>query len=166
MTTDEHVLVVDQDQRFAVDLVTILHSLGFGAAAARSAQDAIESAERCRPTLLLAHVDFEGELLGVRLANTIRTRFDSSVILMSSRTNGEVAAAMVAADPAGVLCKPFHCGQLKITLRLALGRRAAGRLAADAFDSRHAGAGRPELEAALRRIATEISRVGLSADFS
>ena len=115
--------------------------------------------------MLVAELDLGGTLGGVRLADTIRQRWGSPVVLMSTRTDPEAVSAIAAADSIGVLCKPFHFRQLEMTLGLALERRASVQRPSSTPDP----AGGPEpsraaLHAALRRIAAEVSRAGVIID--
>ena len=159
----DHVLIVDGDEQFALDIAGAVLSLGLSASSAGSGPEAIDVADRQRPTLVVADVDVGGELAGVGVADTIRRRWGSSIILMSTRTDRETVAAIAAADANGVLCKPFHWRQFEVTLRLALERRAARpdepTTAAPDLSS-YSNASKADLEIALRRIAAEISRIG------
>lgn len=160
-----HVLIVDGDEHFALDTASAVRVLGLTASSAASVTDALDSAERDHPAVLVAELDMEGELGGVRLANTVRQRWGSSVVLMSTRTDPEAVSAMAAADSIGVLCKPFHCRQLEMTLGLALERHAS--LQWPLSTPNPAGGphrSRAAMQAALRRIAAEVSRAGFVAD--
>ena len=158
----EHVLIVDGDERFASDMVSAVLDLGFTASLAGSAREAIEVADRSRPAVFVSDVDLGGELGGVHLAETVRSRWGSSVILMTTRTDQGTVAAIAAVDESDVLCKPFHGRQFEATLRVALERRA---YAAEEPQGGVPGRVGPELsrldaEVTLRRIATELSRAG------
>jgi DNA-binding NarL/FixJ family response regulator len=160
-----HVLVADGDEHFALDTAGAVRALGLSASSADSVTSAIDSAQRDRPALLVAELDLGGTLGGVHLADTIRRRWGSPVVLMSTRTDPEAVSAIAAADSIGVLCKPFHSRQLEITLGLALERRASVQQPSSTPDpAAGPGPSRAALQAALRRIAAEVSRAGVIID--
>ncbi len=156
-----HVLVVDGDEHFALDTASAVRVLGVSASSAASVTDALDSAEGDHPAVLVAELDMGGALGGVRLANAIRQRWGSSIVLMSTRTDPEAVSAMAAAHSTGVLCKPFHCRQLELTLGLALERHASVQWP---LATTNPGGGpepsRAAMRDALRRIAAEVSRTG------
>ena len=155
MRRPHHVLVADGDEHFALDTAGAVRALGLSASSADSVTSAIDSAQRDHPALLVAELDLGGTLGGVRLADTIRRRWGSSVVLMSARTDPEALSAIAAADSIGVLCKPFHFRQLELNLGLALERRASVQRPLSTLAAMHA---------ALRRIAAEVSRAGAIID--
>jgi DNA-binding NarL/FixJ family response regulator len=162
MHDHEHVLVVENDERFAVDMVGTVLELGFTASSAASASQAIELAQRSRPAVLVADLDLGGELGGVRLAETVTSRWGSAVILMTTRTDRETAAAIAEVESTDVLCRPFHWRQFEMTLRLALERRAraASTAAGPTLAVVPHETSRLEADLTLRRIAAELSRAG------
>ena len=160
-----HVLIADSDAQFVLDVAHGVRAWGLSASSAASPKSAIDSAERHRPALLVVELDLGGKLGGVRVADTIRRRWGSSVVLMSTRTDPEAVSAMAAADSIGVLCKPFHCGQLEMTVEFALERHGSVQRPSSTPDP----AGAPDastaaMHAALRRIAAEVVRAGVVID--
>ena len=159
-----HVLIADSDAQFVLDVAHGVRAWGLSASSAASIKSAIDSAERDHPALLVVELDLGGKLGGVRLADTIRERWGSSIVLMSARTDPEAVSAMAAADSIGVLCKPFHCGQLEMTVEFALERRASAQPLSTPDPAGGPDVSKAAMHAALRRIAAEISRAGVILD--
>lgn len=163
-TADQHhhVLIVEGDEQLASDTVEGVLSLGLSAHAAGTADDALELMERFHPALVIADVDIGGEMAGIHLARAIQSRWATPVVMVTARADRATVAAIAAAEPLAVLCKPFHWRQLEITLRVALERRARMGEGApgEPLRSSEGEVPRSDLEVALRRIATEVARVG------
>src|SRR5688572_19101363 len=98
-----HVLVADGDEHFALDTAGAVRALGLSASSADSVTGAMDSAQRDNPAVLVAELDLGGALGGIRLADTIRQRWGSPVVLMSPRTDPEAVSAIAAANSIGVL---------------------------------------------------------------
>lgn len=163
MSRPHHVLVADSDAQFVLDVAHGVHAWGLSASSAASVRSALDSAERKHPALLVVELDLGGKLGGVRLADTIRRRWGSSIVLMSTRADPEAVAAMAAADSIGVLCKPFHCGQLEMTVEFALERRTSLQRPSSTLEPEGTpDASKAAMHAALRRIAAEVARAGVS----
>jgi DNA-binding NarL/FixJ family response regulator len=160
----DRVLIVDGDGQLASDTASALVSLGLSASSIGSASEALDVAYRYRPTLLITDIDVGVELGGLRLADAIRKRWGASIIVMSPRTDLVTVRAIAIAAPAATLYKPFYWRQLELAVRVAIASRAARPASAHAGDVQRApDLTRANLEDALSRIATEISRVGFAA---
>jgi DNA-binding NarL/FixJ family response regulator len=104
------------------------------------------------------------ELGGLRLAAAIRKRWGASIIVMSPRTDLATVRAIATAAPDATLYKPFYWRQLELAVRVALAGRTVRAASTLAGDGHHGpDQTRANLEHALSRIATEISRVGFAS---
>jgi DNA-binding NarL/FixJ family response regulator len=160
----DRVLIVDGDGQLASDTATALVSLGLGASSIGSASEALDVAYRYRPTLLITDIDVGVELGGLRLADAIRKRWGASIIVMSPRTDLATVRAIATAAPDATLYKPFYWRQLELAVRVALAGRTVRTASTLAGDGHHGpDQTRANLEHALSRIATEISRVGFAS---
>jgi DNA-binding NarL/FixJ family response regulator len=164
-----HAIVADRDPRVRGLAREALNRLGLRVSFAESAADAMAIADGCRPDLLICDADLEQQNLGLHLAETFRTRWHTSVVFLTSRTEHDLLTA-VAASPAWVVCKPLQLQQLEITVRVILHRHAADARQVDDGDSvdgeAHPGdheavSRHRELERALRQIATLVLRSGV-----
>ena len=159
----ERVLIVDGDGHLGGDTASALLSLGLTVSSIASATEALDIAYRYRPTVVIVDIDIGGELGGLRLAEAIRRRWASAVIVMSPRTDAATIRAIAATAPTATLYKPFYWRQLELSVRLAIEMRDIVRSAPDVGDSVDGSdLRRVELEDALRRIANEVSRVGFA----
>jgi DNA-binding NarL/FixJ family response regulator len=160
----DRVLIVDSDGQLAGDTASALVSLGLGAFSIGSASDALDVAQRYRPTVLITDIDVGVENGGLRLADAIRKRWGVSIIVMSPRTDLATVRAIAIAAPDATLYKPFYWRQLELVVRVAIASRAARPASAQAGDvQRGPDVTRASLEDALSRIATEIARIGFAA---
>jgi DNA-binding NarL/FixJ family response regulator len=162
----DRVLIVDSDGQLAGDTASALVSLGLGAFSIGSASDALDVAQRYRPTVLITDIDVGVENGGLRLADAIRKRWGVSIIVMSPRTDLATVRAIAIAAPDATLYKPFYWRQLELAVRVAIASRAARPASAQAGDvQRGPDVTRANLEEALSRIAAEISRIGFGTAF-
>lgn len=160
----DRVLIVDGDGQLASDTATALVSLGLGASSIGSASEALDVAYRYRPTLLITDIDVGVELGGLRLADAVRKRWGASIIVMSPRTDLATVRAIATVAPDGTLYKPFYWRQLELAVRVAIAGRSVRPAPAVAGDGHQApDLTRANLEHALSRIATEISRIGFAS---
>jgi DNA-binding NarL/FixJ family response regulator len=159
----ERVLIVDNDGQLGGDTASALLSLGLNVSSITSAGEALDVAYRYRPTVLIVDIDIGVEHGGLRLAEAIRRRWGSTVIVMSPRTDGATIRAIASIAPTATLYKPFYWRQLELTVRLAIAMRSDVRVVSVDGPATGSDLRRVELEGALRRIAVELSRVGFAA---
>jgi DNA-binding NarL/FixJ family response regulator len=157
------ILVATRDCVAADVLRRTLGPLRFEVLAAHSGSCAIELAARCRPDVVVADIELGGPTTDLRFAKTLKERAGASIILLTDRHDAQTVAAIAAFGRCGVLRKPIDPRQLELTLLLAVERRArVGSGMAQTELSTAAGNSSATLEEALRRIAAEVQRVGVT----
>lgn len=115
-----HVLVVDDEEQIRLGMQTLLEEMGFGVQLASSTASALESAQGCRPSLVLADLRLRGDDSGIVAIRALRDRWPELPALLIS---GDTAPDRLReANSVGVelLHKPVRAAQLRETiLRLA-----------------------------------------------
>ncbi|MCG6167565.1 response regulator [Leptospira sp. FAT2] len=116
------ILIVDDEWLIAFNLQVSLQKLGYLiAGTARTADEALELAERTKPDLILMDIRIEGELDGIQAAERIQKRMDVPVIFMTAFADEETFnRAVDKASLFGYISKPFQPQALKNSIEIAL----------------------------------------------
>ncbi|EMF82281.1 response regulator receiver domain protein [Leptospira weilii serovar Topaz str. LT2116] len=116
------ILIVDDEWLIAFNLQVTLQKLGYQVAGiARTAEEALEFAERTRPDLILMDIRIEGELDGIQAAERIQNKMDVPVIFMTAFADEETFNRAVSrASLFGYISKPFQPASLKNSIEIAL----------------------------------------------
>lgn len=116
------ILIVDDEWLIAFNLQVALQKLGYQVAGiARTANEALELAERTRPDLILMDIRIEGELDGIQAAEIIQNKMDVPVIFMTAFADEETFNRAVSkASLFGYISKPFQPASLKNSIEIAL----------------------------------------------
>ncbi|AXR69330.1 ATP-binding response regulator [Leptospira mayottensis] len=116
------ILIVDDEWLIAFNLQVALQKLGYRVAGiARTAEEALELAERTRPDLILMDIRIEGELDGIQAAEKIQNKMDVPVIFMTAFADEETFNRAVSkASLYGYISKPFQPASLKNSIEIAL----------------------------------------------
>jgi len=118
--------IVEDERIVALDLKMALHSLGFQVVAScASGVEAIETARRILPDLILMDIHLEGEMPGTEAAATIRSELDIPVVYLTAFAEENVLQEAEQSAPYGYLLKPFELRELNATIRMALACRRA-----------------------------------------
>ncbi len=115
----QRVIIVDDDALIAETLVDILNGEGFEATAVFSGQDAIESARKIQPDVIVTDVVMP-EMNGIEAANSIREFLPQCrIILFSGQalTNNLLAEAKAQGQAFEILVKPVNPYSLIAALR-------------------------------------------------
>jgi CheY-like chemotaxis protein len=117
------VLVVEDENIVARDILSMLKDLGYlVAAVASSGEEAIEKAAIKRPDVVLMDIVLKGEVDGVQAAQEIRTRFQIPVIYLTAYADEETLQRAKLTEPFGYILKPFEERELHVAIELALYR--------------------------------------------
>ncbi|AYV57182.1 ATP-binding response regulator [Leptospira kmetyi] len=116
------ILIVDDEWLIAFNLQVSLQKLGYRiSGTARTADEALEVAERTKPDLILMDIRIEGELDGIQAAERIQKKMDVPVIFMTAFADEETFnRAVDKASMFGYISKPFQPQALKNSIEIAL----------------------------------------------
>jgi CheY-like chemotaxis protein len=120
--TNARILIVEDEHIVAWDLERRLTRLGYAVLGiVSSGQDAIEQALEFRPDLILMDIRLPGNMDGIEAAERIRAQLETVVVYMTAYADERTVQRALASNPAAVMRKPFHSGELQRTLESALG---------------------------------------------
>lgn len=129
-STDEHILVVEDNEEVLAIAREILESSGYKVSTALSAEEALRFFEAShnedRIDLLFTDLVMPGGMNGLMLANAICDRDPSVSILMTTGYNEELVVGGPRARATDVLSKPYRRSELLDRVRQALNRRGEG----------------------------------------
>ena len=118
--------IVEDERIVALDLKIALQSLGFEVVAScASGEDAIVTAEKVRPDLILMDIHLEGSMSGTEAALQIRQQLDIPVVYLTAFAEENILQEAERSAPYGYLLKPFELRELNATIRMALACRMA-----------------------------------------
>ncbi len=118
------VLIVENEAIVSMDLRYQLMALGYCVTAEiRSGEEAVETASRLRPDVVLMSIHLSGELDGIAAAAEIRRRFDVPVVYLTGCTDQAELQRAKATDPSGILFKPFDYQEIEQAIEIAIQNR-------------------------------------------
>ncbi len=118
-----NILVVEDERLVACDLQQRLQRAGYEVPGlAGSGEEAIRSAERFRPDLILMDVMLPGAMDGIAAAGRIRERLQIPVVFLSSHSDQSVLDRAKATEPMGYILKPYEEQALLTTVDMVLHR--------------------------------------------
>ena len=116
------VLIVEDDPLIAMLLADFLEEIGMQVCdTASSSTEAIRSAERHQPDLVLMDVRLEGESDGIDAAIEIDKRNRTPIIFVTGSSDPTTIARIHENYPATVLLKPIQRRQLRTAIEKVLG---------------------------------------------
>jgi DNA-binding response OmpR family regulator len=126
----QQVLVVENEEIVALDLEVCLATLGYRVAVATTGEEAVATANRLRPDVVLMDIHLDGLLDGISAAELIRRDTEIPLIFLTAYASPDTIERAVAVDPAGYIVKPFNEKSLAANIRIALhrGRQSFGNL--------------------------------------
>lgn len=111
------ILVVEDEVLVALCLSDMLEELRYDVCGvAASGAQALDIAERERPTLALVDIGLNGALDGIQTACCLRERYAIPSLFMSGASDAETLERAMAAEPHGFLAKPYSAADLKEAL--------------------------------------------------
>lgn len=113
----DHVLIVDDEFLIVMGLSMQVEDMGrevCGAAA--SADEAIELAQKYRPSIVLMDMRLQGDKDGVDAAQVIHATVGSKIIFVTGSREPATMARIQLGHPAAVLFKPVSDRQLRLAI--------------------------------------------------
>ena len=128
MSAPWKILVVEDENIVAMDLRASLIALGYEVTdTAGTAREAVDSAQRRKPDLVLMDINLRGETDGIAAADVIRTRLALPVVYLTAFSDEPTLRRARVTEPFGYLLKPFDERELHIAVELAIYRHQAQR---------------------------------------
>lgn len=126
--TERSIVVVEDERVAAEDIRRRLESWGYHVPAiVSSGEEAVQTAERTRPDLLLMDIKLKGTMDGVEAARRIRAKNDIPVIYATSYTDTATLQRAKDTDPLGVINKPYDDFEMRSVIEHALVKRSMER---------------------------------------
>ena len=111
------ILVVEDEAMVAAELHARLRQLRLDVIGIEhTGRQAIETARRARPDLVLMNTSLERQFDGIEAAAEIQQTLDIPVVLLTARTDPNAIARAKACGPVGCLVRPFLAGDLAISI--------------------------------------------------
>lgn len=122
------ILVVEDNVSVATVLESRLESFGYRICGiARSGSEAINTAFRNHPDLILMDILLEGAMNGIEAAHEIGSRSNVPIIFLSCLSEGEVIDSAIRTNPYGYMVKPYDYNELRSAIEIALVRHRASQ---------------------------------------
>jgi len=115
------VLVVEDEIIVARDVCNMLQSLGYKAISiASTSEEAIKTAKKKAPHIVLMDIMLEGKMSGVEAADFIYTQLNIPIVYLTSYADENTIQKAKKTEPFGYLLKPFEERDLQTTIEIAL----------------------------------------------
>ena len=115
------ILVVEDESIVARDIRNMLLGLGYKVTAVVSdPKEAIKSAKREQPHLVLMDIMLKGDISGVEAADKIYSGLNIPVVYLTAYADETTLQRAKKTEPFGYLLKPFEERELKSTIEIAL----------------------------------------------
>lgn len=122
------ILIVEDERILARDLEITLRRAGYSVSGpAASGDEAIRTAERMRPDLIIMDVVLQGELDGFEAADRIQANLGTPVLFLSSFRDARQLERAKQVEAVGYLLKPWAEPDLLVTIDVALHQCRASR---------------------------------------
>lgn len=115
------IMVVEDESIVARDIRNMLLGLGYDVTAVvTTAREAVISAEKTIPDLVLMDIMLQGESSGVEAADVIYGRLNIPVVYLTAFADENTLQRAKKTEPFGYLLKPFEERELQTTIEIAL----------------------------------------------
>lgn len=119
--TKTRLLIVEDEAITAVDLKCELTALGYEVVGlAQTTEEALQTAERHLPDLILMDITLAGKLDGVVAATAIRGSLQRPVVFLTAHDDAKTLERAMLAGPFGYVLKPFTGPELQAAIEVAL----------------------------------------------
>ena len=124
------VLIVEDQSIIAGDLRERLSELGYDVCAiADNSDDAVQYAQKFRPSLIFMGIVLRGTEDGIQAAQRIQAYMDIPIVFLTAHAEASTIERAMRASPDGFLIKPFDARDLRITAEIAISRHPSARRA-------------------------------------
>ncbi|MGL5059020.1 MAG: putative bifunctional diguanylate cyclase/phosphodiesterase [Microcoleus sp.] len=121
--SNKKILIVEDESIIAEDIADSLTALGYQVTEiVSSGEEAIQSATRVQPDLVLMDINLQGEIDGITAAEQIRSRCQIPVVYLTAYADENTLRRVNATKPFGYIVKPFEEKNLHTTIQVALHR--------------------------------------------
>ncbi|AFM23561.1 PAS domain S-box protein [Desulfomonile tiedjei] len=122
------ILICANEPGLTRDVAETLRDLGYNVAGITSTgQEALKSAEKMHPDLVLMDIGLPGEIDGIDAALMIHSRLDIPVIYLAAGTEESILERARKSEPYGYLSKPIHVPEMRSVIEFALYKHEADR---------------------------------------
>jgi DNA-binding response OmpR family regulator len=142
-----HVLIVEDEQIVALDLVQCLEGLGFGVTLATNGAGATAAIRRLNPDLVLMDIGLSSGMDGIEVAGLLRKDTDAALIFLTAHSDPQTIERAAKVKPWGYIVKPFHERAIAAAVHLALHRPPSSHFTASVIRI-----GRVKIDPAQQRI--------------
>ncbi len=119
------ILVVEDEAIVAMGIRQKLEELDYEVVGTIfSGEDAVDTALREEPDLILMDIVLKGRMDGIEAASTIRKQVDIPVIYLTAYSDEAILKRARMTEPYGYIIKPFKKSELKANLEMALYKHA------------------------------------------
>jgi len=125
-------LIVEDEAVTALELVGLLESWGYDAVSVNTGEDAIETALRMKPDIILMDIVLPSEIDGIMAASAIKKVLDVPVVFITAYSSREIFERASGVEPDAYLLKPFNSKELGYALELAVYKSKMQKLLAHA----------------------------------
>lgn len=122
------ILVVEDEPLVARDLHATLTRSGYEVTGlCRTGMEAVEAVRLQQPDLVLMDINLQGDMDGIEASARVQREFQRPVVFLTGHADDVTLQRAQAAQPYGYLLKPFHEGELRSVVELAVSRHRADR---------------------------------------
>lgn len=115
------IMLVDDEVLLTMQLEESLSGMGYEfVGKASSGENAVGTAKRLRPDLVLMDIVMPGKLDGIDAAKIIKAELDIPVIFLTAYADDKFVNRAKNVEPFGYVLKPFQEGELKAAIEIAL----------------------------------------------
>ena len=121
--TKTTVLIVEDEAIVAADLASKLGQLGYEVIGTEArGEDAVESAYRLKPEVVLMDIRLKGAMDGIEAAEAILRRHNAPVIYLTAHSDEATLVRAKLSQPFGYILKPFEERELLTIIEMALSK--------------------------------------------
>ncbi len=122
------ILIVEDESVLAERVVRSLEALGYEVSATvSSAEEAFRKVAESKPSLILADIRLERDLVGIQTADPERIRFAVPIVYLTEFSEAEVLARAKERGPCGYVGKQFGLFELRSAVEAALYKHEADK---------------------------------------